>query len=61
MNESNACVKHILVCFHGGTLWLDTPIMVMVELILEIMGFPKDGPEPLQYLKGRDNNKHIAT
>ena len=60
LNEANACVKQILACFHGGMLWLDTPIVIMVDLISEITGFPKDGPDPSQYFKGRDNDKRLA-
>ena len=41
----NACVKQLLVHFHGGYLWLDELLAVVVELILAIMGLPKDGPD----------------
>ena len=61
LNEANASVKKLLACFHGGTLWLDTPIEVMVDLIAEITGLPKDGLDPSQYFKGRDNDKQLAT
>ena len=57
LNEANACVKQLLACFHGGTLWLDTPIEVTVDLIAEITGLPKDGIDPSQYFKGQDNDK----
>ena len=59
LNEVNACVKQLLACFHGGMLWLDTPITLTVYFISEIMGLPKDGPDPSQYLKGRDNDKRL--
>ena len=49
-----------LECFHGGMLWLDTPITLMMDLISEITGLPKDGEDPLQYSKGRDNDKRLA-
>ena len=61
LNEANACVKQILVCFHGGTFWLDTPIVITVDLISEITGLPMDGLDPSQYFKGRDNDKRLAT
>ena len=44
--EVNAYVKQLLECFHGGYLWLDEPIEVMVELISAITGLPKDGLDP---------------
>ena len=46
----NACVKQLLACFHGGYLWLDELVVVTVELISEITGLPKDGPDPSQYI-----------
>ena len=47
LNEVNACIKHLLACFHGGILWLETTVTIMVDLISDIMGLPKDGPKPL--------------
>jgi hypothetical protein len=38
--EINACVKVLLSCVHGGTLWLDPPVS-MILLIACITGFPK--------------------
>ena len=51
LNEENVCVKQILVCFHGGILWLEMPILIMVELILEITELPKYGADPSQLLQ----------
>ena len=31
-------VKQLLVCFHGGYLWLNKPYEVIVDLISEITG-----------------------
>ena len=61
LNEANACVKQLLACFHGGTLWLDTLVAIEVDLISDIRRFPNDGPDPSQYFKGRDNDKRLAT
>ena len=47
LNEVNACIKHLLAYFHGGILWLETTVTIMVDLISDIMGLPKDGPKPL--------------
>ena len=46
LNEENASAKHILACFHGGTLWLDTPVAITVQLILDIMRLPMDSSDP---------------
>ena len=44
-NESHACLKQLLSCFHGGTLWLNTLIPVTVYLITSIIGLPKAGED----------------
>ena len=33
LKKSNACVKQLLVCFHGGYFWLNEPFEVTVGLI----------------------------
>ena len=38
---------------------MDTPITLTVDFISEIMGLLKDGPNPSQYFKGRDNDKRL--
>ena len=60
LNEENTCVKQLLACFHAGILWLDKPFVVIVALISEITGLPKDGSDPSQYFIGRDNEKRLA-
>ena len=39
---------------------MDTPIVLTVDLISEITRLPKDGPDSLQYFKGRDNDKRLV-
>ena len=60
LNEANACIKYLLACFHGGTLWLNDPIPVMVDIIFDIMGFPKVDEDLAQYFRGWDNDKRIS-
>ena len=60
LNEENAYVKQFLAYFHGGTLWLGTPVVIMVDLISNIMWLPKDGPSPSHYLKAWANDKRLA-
>ena len=57
LNEAHACVKQLLACFHGGTLWLNTPIPVIVNLIASITGLPKAREDLVQYIHGRDMDK----
>ena len=35
--------KKLLVCFHGGYLWLNKPYEVMVDLISAIIGLSQNG------------------
>ena len=60
LNEAHACVKQILACFHVGTLYLSTPIPVIVDLIASITGLPKVGEDLTQYIHGRDTDKKMA-
>jgi hypothetical protein len=51
-NEINACVKVLLSCVHGGTLWLDPPVSIDTTLIVRITGLRKAGEDPtLLFLK----------
>jgi hypothetical protein len=43
--EINACVKLLLSCVHGGTLWLDPPVSIDTALIARITGLPKSGED----------------
>ena len=31
--KANACANHLLECVHGGYVWLDWPVLVIVGLI----------------------------
>jgi hypothetical protein len=44
--EINACIKLLLSCIHGGTLWLDPPVSIDTQLIAWIMGLPTIGEDP---------------
>ena len=43
-------VKQLLVCFHGGYLWMNKPYEVTVDLISAITGLPKKGLNLAPYL-----------
>ena len=60
LNEANACIKYLLVCFYGGRIWLNDPIPVMVDIIFDIMGLPKVDKDLAQYFRGWDNEKRIS-
>ena len=41
-------------------MWLDTLVTITIDLISDIKGIPKDGPDPLQYFKRKDNDKRLV-
>jgi hypothetical protein len=43
--EVNACVKVLLSCVHGGTLWIDPLVSIDTTLIARIIGLPKVGED----------------
>ena len=57
LNEAHACVKELLSCSHGGKIWLNTPIPIIVDLIASITGLSKAGEDPVQYIHRRDTDK----
>ena len=53
-------MKQLLDCFHGGTLWLNKIIPIIVDLIASITGLPKAEEDPVQYIRMRDTDKKLA-
>ena len=39
---------------------MDKLLRITLELISNIMWLPKDGPDPSQYFRGKDNDKTLA-
>jgi hypothetical protein len=58
--DVNACVKQILELVHGGILWMERPISIDVDLIVDITGLPIDGEKPKQYLDDKTKEKPLA-
>jgi hypothetical protein len=56
--EFNACVKILLLCYHGGYLWLDHRITVDPTLIHKITGLIMQGPN-LQDFYPRKATDHL--
>ena len=54
----NDYVKHLLVSFHGGCLWLNQNIPMDVELIEPIFWIPLAGVEPTQFLLEKNMIQH---
>jgi hypothetical protein len=54
--EVNACIKLLLLCYHGGYLWLDKIITVDLALIYQIIGLILKGPDPQQFYPGKTSD-----
>jgi hypothetical protein len=56
--EINACVKILLSCVHGGTLWIEPPVSIDTVLIAWIIGLPKDD-EDLTILFNKERERTL--
>jgi hypothetical protein len=55
----NGCVKQLLERVHGGILWMNRRVPINVDLIATIIGLPRDGENPEQYLDDKTKVKAI--
>jgi hypothetical protein len=55
-----ACIKKLLEVMHGGDVWLDKPIPIIVELIAQITGLPIRGMDPALILDNKSKEKMLA-
>jgi hypothetical protein len=51
--EVNTCVKILLLCFHGGYLWLDIHIIIELAPVHRITRLSMQGPNPQDFYLGR--------
>ena len=49
-----------MACFHGGMLWLNEAIPIIVELIASITGLMKAREYPAQYIRRWDTDKKLS-
>jgi hypothetical protein len=54
------CIKKLLAVTHGGDIWLDKPIPIIVELIVQITGLPIRGMDPTLFLDDKTKEKALA-
>ena len=59
-NEINVVVKVLLSCIHGGHLWLDRRVDIMIDLIHWITGLSKTVADPTTHFVGKDHDKKLA-
>jgi hypothetical protein len=58
--EVNACVNIVLLCYHGGYLWLDRCIIVDLMLIHRITRLSMQGPDPQDFYPGKVVDRALA-
>ena len=59
-NEINAVVKFLLSCVHGGHLWLDRRIDLMIDLMHRITRLSKNGVDPPTHFVGKDQDQNLS-
>jgi hypothetical protein len=55
-----ACVKQLLAVMHGGDVWLDKPVPITIELIMQITGLPIRGMDPALILDDKSKEKALS-
>jgi hypothetical protein len=54
------CIKKLLAVTHGGDIWLDRPIPIIVDLIVQIIGLPIRGMDLALILDDKSKEKALA-
>jgi hypothetical protein len=57
---ATTCIKQLLAVTHGGDIWLDKPVPIVVELIANITGLPIRGMDPALFLDDKTKEKALA-
>lgn len=52
--QINACIHFLLSRLHGNFLWLDHPYPVDIDAMHWVLGFPKNGEDPVDVILARD-------
>jgi hypothetical protein len=58
--EVNVCITLLLLCFHGGYLWLDRRVTVDLALIHLITGLSMQGPDPHHFYLGKVADRSLV-
>jgi hypothetical protein len=59
-NHINAYIKKLLARVHGGILWMDKSVPIIMDLIAAIMGILTDGEKTEKYLEDKTRAKSIS-
>ena len=60
-NKINVVVKVLLSCMHGGYLWLDCRVDIIIDLIHQITRLSKTGADPVTHFMGKDQDRKLST
>jgi hypothetical protein len=50
----------LLICVHGGFLWLDREVSIDTQLIMRIIRLPSTGEEPLPLFTDKSKDKSLS-
>jgi hypothetical protein len=56
---ATTCVKQLLAVTHGGDIWLDKTVPLIIELIAQITGLPIRGMDPALILDYKSKEKAL--
>jgi hypothetical protein len=59
-HDVNNCTNQLMDVTHGGYLWVEEPILIVVELISYITGLPFQGESHTQFLYYKTKEKALA-
>jgi hypothetical protein len=57
---ASACIKKLLAVTHGGDVWLDKPVPITIELIVQIIGLRTRGMDLALILDDKSKEKTLA-
>ena len=59
-NKINVVIKVLLSYMHGGHLWLDCRVDIMINLIHLITGLRKTSVNPMTHFMAKDQEKNLV-
>jgi hypothetical protein len=60
IQEIIACVKMMLICVHGGYMWLDRTMSIDNYLIVCIIGLSLQGEDPMPFFLEKKNENNLS-
>jgi hypothetical protein len=57
---ANSCIKQLMAVTHGGDIWLDNIVLIDVEIITHIIGFPSWGMDTMHFIDNKTKEKELT-